>query len=963
MPRLAPDSILSHYKIKELIAIGGMGEVYRAVDLQLGRVVALKTIVAMEAGNLRMNHRFMREARAASILTHPSICTIYEIGREDELTFITMQYIPGQTIQEKLSAGPIPVETALGYALDIADALDEAHGHGVIHRDIKPSNIIINKRGLAVVLDFGLATQVSFAGTLDEELSTLPDLTSTAALVGTMPYMSPEQVRSEALDGRTDIFSFGVTLYEMLSGVRPFDGPNKVDLLHAILHDKPKPLTEVRPDLEKQLTEVIDRALKKDPNERYQSAAEFKQELLTHIQEAGYVVARAPSASASGRLVASRKSGDGRLWPHRKSWSSAALIASFVGAVLVIGGIFWWLSGTRPEKAPIPHYVQIVNWKSEPGESTSDAVFSSDGQMIAFSSIRGNYRDIWIKQTTMGDPSQITKGDWNSWNPIWSADDQQIAFLSRREGQTGIWRMPAFGGSATLIKAGVNGSLQLKHWSKDGRRIYYELRPNVFALDVASGEMTQLTRFAPSSPRYPKDFSLSPAEDQIAYVDQKGEQLDIWTVPVRGGVPVQITNDDPDDSHPLWHPDGKRIIYDSIRDRSSQICVAYIDGRAPTQLTSGESDKVALDVSASGSEVLYNSSKEESGIWQVNVETAEESAITSDAGFELWPDVSPDGRMIVYQSVSDPVEELLKNSLILVRSPKNGDRAIRLATNGISPTWSPDNKTVAFLRLSGNLRNIWTVKTAEGQERQLTRLGCDSGWSTLPYNRFERKFFSWSPDGTRIIYHFQQDNNSNLSIVEADGSKENIISSSSDLTIFCPLWSLDGGRVAYVTQAMSKSDSGKRTWSIKLIDLGNNQSETVLQGESPLLLLGWNDVGGDLLVATLKGTNDFSIRATVVSLVSISTTGASRNIAELPATYIHNTLLAPDRRTIAFVSHQDGKDNISLISAKGGAPRKITFNNDPRLFFSNMAFSPDGKAIYFGKQSRSTVISMIDNFK
>src|SRR5713101_9024529 len=178
MPRLEPESTISHYKIKELIASGGMGEVYRAIDLQLGRVVALKTILTHKVDDPNADRRLLREARSASILSHPSICTIYEVGQESDLTFIAMQYITGRTIQDILVEGQLPAEKVLGYALDIADALDEAHRNGVVHRDIKPSNIIVNERDVAVVLDFGLAKQVSFTKALDEELPTQMNLTS-----------------------------------------------------------------------------------------------------------------------------------------------------------------------------------------------------------------------------------------------------------------------------------------------------------------------------------------------------------------------------------------------------------------------------------------------------------------------------------------------------------------------------------------------------------------------------------------------------------------------------------------------------------------------------------------------------------------------------------------------------------------------------------------------------------------
>jgi serine/threonine protein kinase len=966
MSRLEPESNISHYKIKELIASGGMGEVYRAIDLQLGRVVALKTILPNRADDPNSHQRFLREARAASILSHPSICTIYEIGKDGELTFIAMQYIQGKTVQEMLSEGQMPVVTVLACALDIADALHEAHRHGVIHRDIKPSNIIVNERDIAVVLDFGLATQVSFAGTLNEELPTLPHLTSATTLLGTVPYMPPEEIRGEPMDERSDIFSLGVTLYEMLGGMRPFDRPNKIDLLHAILHDEPKSLTELRATVDPGLNTIIAKALKKNPGERYQSAPEFKQEVLEYIHKTGHVVRSATSASANTKLT--RVAAVGQRWPLPNFGSlnlRTTVITGLATAILVLGslgGILWLLLKTSDsDSSRIWHYVQVVYWKSEPGEVASDAVFSPDGRMIAFSSIRGKYRDIWIKQTAMGDPIQITKGEWNSWNPIWSSDNQQLAFVSRRGDQTGVWRVPAFGGTPTLIKA-LNGDVRLKHWSKAGQIIYYELRPNLFALNVNSGQVTQITKFESSKTSDPRNLAISPGEDQIAYLDRKGNQVDIWIVPTTGGSPVRITNDSADDRTPVWHSDGKRIIYSSVRDGIYQICVANVDGRAPKQLTSGESDKFALD--AGDGEILYYASKEESDIWRVNIDNAEESAFTSDPGTELWPDVSPDGKMVAYQSVNDPSQgSKLSESQILTRLVTSGVPAVQRAARGINPTWSPDGKMLGFLRSTGDLRNIWTAKTSGGEEKQLTTQGCDIDWSTLPYNRVETTFFSWSPDSRKILYHYQEDDKSKLSVINADGMKASLIAESVDSFLSSPLWSLDGTRVAYVAQTRSRSEAGNLTWSIKLVDLETNQSETIFQGNSALRLLGWGGDENDLLVIQLKGLDHVSVRATAVDLISVSRRGQSQEIAQLSAAYSRNTLLSPDRRMIAYVARQDGNDNIWLVPARGGAPKQITSNHDPRLYFSSMAFSPDGKTIYFGKQSRSSIVSMIDNFK
>jgi serine/threonine protein kinase len=373
MPRLEPESTISHYKIKELIASGGMGEVYRAIDLQLGRVIALKTILTHKADDPNADRRLLREARSASILSHPSICTIYEVGQQDDLTFIAMQYVTGRTIHDLLLEGQLSIEKVLGYALDIADALDEAHRNGVVHRDIKPSNIIVNERDVAVVLDFGLAKQVNFAAALDEELPTQENLTSATTLLGTVHYMPPEELRREPLDERSDIFSLGVTLYEMLSGVRPFDRPNKVDMLHAILHDEPKPLMEARPGVDERLEAIVGKTLRKDSSQRYQSVKELKQEIVTYIQEAGYLVRGVLSTSASGRFIPVSQSGLERTdtWPRLKSprvFFSALVLAAILVALI---GTIWWIFFRSPSQPDANlsslRHVELVSWKGEPG--------------------------------------------------------------------------------------------------------------------------------------------------------------------------------------------------------------------------------------------------------------------------------------------------------------------------------------------------------------------------------------------------------------------------------------------------------------------------------------------------------------------------------------------------------------------------------------------------------------------
>jgi serine/threonine protein kinase/Tol biopolymer transport system component len=812
---LTPGTILGQYEIRSPLGAGGMGEVYRARDLSLDRDVAIKVLPEALTNDPERLRRFEQEARAAAALNHPNILAVYQFASHEGIHYLVSELLEGETLRTRLSRGPLPLRKAIDYAIQIANGLAAPHEKRIIHRDLKPENLFITNDGRVKILDFGLA-RVSAprpASSIGATVTTEPGL-----VIGTVGYMSPEQVRGKVADYRSDIFAFGSILYEMVSGIQTFRKATSAETMTAILNEEPAPVSQIAPATPPGLQRIVHRCLEKNPEERFQSASDlaFALEALSDS-----------NISAPG----SARDADG----SRFSRLQLTLVATVLALALAITAVaaFW----NRPPAVPkLSNYVQLTH------DGHSKAILGTDGARIYLFLSDSEYRGLAEMSVSGGEPRRISMFPSGNMAPLALSPDGSEMLAIDGQGvpiMGPLWSVSTLGGSPRKV---ADIEAHDAYWSPDGKQIAYSVGNSLFIANKDGTGIRKLTTI--SSGNFIFAIAWSPDMTALRFTSQEtlNSPSFIWEVPVDGSAPAHRLHESSDrllqECCGSWVGDGKYYIYWNRGQLWSMPSKTLLHrSPQPVQLTSSPLPLSTPYVSKDGKKIFVIGQTDHGESMRYDPKTKRFESFLGGVSAEFF-DFSRDGEWVTYTTYPDRT---------IWRSKVDGSERLQLTYPpyfAILPRWSPDGKQIIFFQaLDGGVPKIYVVSRDGGNPHPL--LPAEDAKAQQDPN--------WSPDGSKIVFGgASADPTSAIRIFDLKTNQVSTLPGSD--TFFSPRWSPNGRYIA----AMS-SDSRR----LLLFDFETQKWTELANGS-----LGWINwskdgqsiyfIGGGGFAAFVIGGGTFS---------------------------------------------------------------------------------------------------------
>jgi serine/threonine protein kinase len=795
------------YQIIEELGKGGMGRVYKVHDTEIKEKVALKLLKPEIATDENTIERFRNEIKLARKIVHKNVGRMFDLGKEKESYYITMEYVPGQDLRGLIrQSGRLTIETAISIAAQVCEGLAEAHKLGIIHRDLKPGNIMVDNDGNVRIMDFGIARSIESKG-----------ITGAGVIMGTPEYMSPEQVEGREVDQRSDVYSLGIILYEMITGQVPFEGDLALNVAYKHKHEAPQDPRKLNTQIPENLSSLVLRCLEKDKEKRYQSPEEVRSELVD-IEK---------GIPTTERVVPKKKPLTSKEITIKFGLKKLFIPALVFTVFLIVVGYFLFRSGTKLVDIKIGRTQQITH---APGLEIDPAI-SPDGKMIAYTAGPEGQMHLYIRQLTGERTIALTESfpGHNRW-PQWSPDSTRIAFQSAGA----IYVVPALGGIPRRI---VELSSDEKErgswnpcpaWSPDGKQVAYVRGNTIHIQSLEGGESRKIAETFE-----PYNLCWSPNGEHLAYVSGNPGFIfgrpyigniapsSIWTVSTIQGSPIQVTDNRSLNVSPVWTSDGRNLIFVSNQGGSRDVYQLTLNASAepsgpPVRLTTGLNAHT-ISLSADGIKLAYSVFTYTANIWSIRIpkgeilSISEAQPVTEGNQAIEGIGVSPDSQWLAFDSNRSGNQDIYK-------IPVTGGEYEQLTkhpSDDFLPSYSPDGKEIAFYSFRKGNRDIHLMTSDGGSIRQLTN------------DPAQERYPDWSPDGNQLVFYSDKTGSQELYVISRE-SKDLRWGTPQQLTfnggLYCR-WSPDGHLIAYISSN-----------SLRVISPDGGDPKVLINSEDPFIL-------------------------------------------------------------------------------------------------------------------------------